>query len=121
MAKGPKVGTIPNSLFRDQLVTIGDLEGFKDDLLLSLTRLIKENMAPPLKKWLKSYEVRKLMAISNGTLPFVLEFLNIPDPLNFREADLETSILNNLQQFILELGKCFSFVGQQYHINTETT
>jgi predicted nuclease of restriction endonuclease-like (RecB) superfamily len=53
--------------------------------------------------------------------PFVLEFLNIPDPINFREADLESNILTHLQHFLLELGKGFSFVGRQYHINTETS
>jgi predicted nuclease of restriction endonuclease-like (RecB) superfamily len=50
--------------------------------------------------------------------PFILEFLNIETP-NYREQDLEDAILNNLQDFILELGKGFSFVARQQRITTE--
>jgi predicted nuclease of restriction endonuclease-like (RecB) superfamily len=50
--------------------------------------------------------------------PFVLEFLNIETP-NYLEKDLETAILNNLQDFILELGKGFSFVARQQRITTD--
>lgn len=37
------------------------------------------------------------------------------------ESDLETCIINNLQKFLLEMGKGFSFVGRQMRICTETT
>lgn len=37
------------------------------------------------------------------------------------ESDLETTIINNLQKFLLEMGKGFSFVGKQMRICTETT
>jgi predicted nuclease of restriction endonuclease-like (RecB) superfamily len=50
--------------------------------------------------------------------PFVLEFLNIETP-NYLEKDLENAILNNLQDFLLELGKGFSFVARQQRITTE--
>ncbi|MFN0201085.1 MAG: YhcG family protein [Bacteroidia bacterium] len=50
--------------------------------------------------------------------PFVLEFLNIETP-NYLEKDLEDAILSNLQAFILELGKGFSFVARQQRITTE--
>ncbi len=50
--------------------------------------------------------------------PFVLEFLNI-ETRNYLEKDLEDAILNNLQDFILELGKGFSFVARQQRITTE--
>ena len=50
--------------------------------------------------------------------PFVLEFLNIETP-NYLEQDLEAAILNNLQDFILELGKGFCFVARQQRITTE--
>ncbi|MEM7533891.1 MAG: PDDEXK nuclease domain-containing protein, partial [Chloroflexota bacterium] len=36
------------------------------------------------------------------------------------EHDIETALLDNLQDFLLELGRGFSFVGRQYRINTET-
>jgi len=55
-------------LLRDQLVTLADLEEFKKDLLLSFKQLLSENKPAVGKKWLKSYEVRELLRISNGTL-----------------------------------------------------
>ncbi len=48
--------------------------------------------------------------------PYVLEFLNIPEELRMSESTLEQKIINNLQTFLLELGKGFSFVGRQYRI-----
>ena len=47
---------------------------------------------------------------------YVFEFLKIPEPYNFSEIDLETQLLNNLQTFLLELGKGFTFVGRQYRM-----
>lgn len=55
-------------IYRDQLVTLGDLQEFKDDLLLSIKTIILGNSSQPAKKWLKTYEVRKLLDISPGTL-----------------------------------------------------
>jgi predicted nuclease of restriction endonuclease-like (RecB) superfamily len=52
--------------------------------------------------------------------PLVLEFLNIPTHNQFSESQLEQSIINNLQQFLLELGKGFAFVARQKRISTET-
>jgi len=52
--------------------------------------------------------------------PYVLEFLDLPDNKSFSEAELETAIIDNLQKFLLELGKGFSFIGRQYRITTET-
>jgi hypothetical protein len=59
---------IPSWLFRDQLVTKADLDAFKQDLLLSLARLMQENATKPPKKWLKSHAVMALLHISHGTL-----------------------------------------------------
>ncbi|MFP5043011.1 PDDEXK nuclease domain-containing protein [Parasediminibacterium sp. JCM 36343] len=53
--------------------------------------------------------------------PYVFEFLNIPEPINANEKDIETALIQNLQQFLLELGKGFSFVGRQFRISTETS
>ncbi len=52
--------------------------------------------------------------------PYVLEFLSISRPKEYSENDLESAIISNLQAFLLELGKGFSFVGRQYHMKTET-
>jgi len=52
--------------------------------------------------------------------PYVLEFLGIPDPYKFHEAELEQAIIGKLQAFMLELGRGFAFVGRQYRISTQT-
>ena len=52
--------------------------------------------------------------------PYVLEFLSISLPKEITEKELETAIISNLQEFLLELGKGFSFVGRQYHMKTDT-
>lgn len=48
--------------------------------------------------------------------PMVLEFLGLPDPPVLHESKLEQAIIDNLQNFLLELGKGFSFVARQKHI-----
>ncbi len=48
--------------------------------------------------------------------PYILEFLKIPEPYQVSEKELETRILDNLQSFLLELGRGFTFVGRQYRI-----
>jgi len=68
MEKHPNISPVSPKLLRDQLVTVADLEEFKQDLLLSLLRVIRDNTAKPPKKWLKSREVKALLGISNGTL-----------------------------------------------------
>ncbi len=48
--------------------------------------------------------------------PYVFEFLKIPEPYRLSEKKLETLLLDDLQTFLLELGKGFTFVGRQYRI-----
>jgi predicted nuclease of restriction endonuclease-like (RecB) superfamily len=52
--------------------------------------------------------------------PYVLDFLDLPDRPQLRESDLETAIIENLQPFLLELGKGFAFVARQYRIAAES-
>ena len=52
--------------------------------------------------------------------PYVLDFLDLPDKAQLHESDLETAIIENLQPFLLELGKGFAFVGRQYRITTDS-
>ena len=47
--------------------------------------------------------------------PYILDFLNLQDK-SYQESDLEQSIINNLQQFLLELGKGFAFVERQQRL-----
>ncbi len=51
--------------------------------------------------------------------PYVFEFLKIPEPHHLSEKELETRLLDNLQSFLLELGKGFTFVGRQYRITVD--
>ncbi|GAA3899092.1 hypothetical protein GCM10022228_07000 [Halomonas cibimaris] len=50
--------------------------------------------------------------------PYVLDFLNLPAG-RYLEADLERALIDNLQDFLLELGKGFAFVERQQRIRTE--
>ena len=45
---------------------------------------------------------------------YVLDFLDLPDKVS--EKDLQKSILNNLKSFILEIGKDFTFIGEEYRV-----
>lgn len=47
---------------------------------------------------------------------YTLEFLNMPDKAIYEESELEEKIIDNLQKFLMELGKGFTFVGRQYPI-----
>jgi len=58
----------------------------------------------------------KLAPIDTIKSPYVLEFLDLPDTPFLHEGDLERAIINNLQSFILELGKGFSFVARQKRV-----
>ncbi|MCT4181884.1 DUF1016 domain-containing protein [Elizabethkingia anophelis] len=53
--------------------------------------------------------------------PYVFEFLNIPEPISASENDIEAALIGNLQRFLLELGKGFSFIGRHFRISTETS
>jgi len=51
--------------------------------------------------------------------PYVLEFLGAPAVPALYEKDLEQALLNQLQTFLLELGKGFAFVARQKHLRVE--
>jgi predicted nuclease of restriction endonuclease-like (RecB) superfamily len=53
--------------------------------------------------------------------PYVLEFLQLPETSHLKESQLEQAIIDELQKFLLELGKGFSFVARQMRISTETS
>lgn len=53
--------------------------------------------------------------------PYVAEFLDVPEDLTGKESVLEKALIGNLQKFLLELGKGFSFVDRQMRISTETS
>ena len=57
----------PQKIYAHQLITLDDLEQFKEELFKELQTLIKPSIAQP-KKWMKSHEVQRYLKISPGTL-----------------------------------------------------
>lgn len=53
--------------------------------------------------------------------PSVLEFLNLPVNMSYTEQKLERALIENLQHFLLELGKGYAFVERQQLVRTETS
>jgi predicted nuclease of restriction endonuclease-like (RecB) superfamily len=51
--------------------------------------------------------------------PYILDFLNLPGTTSLLEATLEQNLIDNLQQFLLELGTGFAFIARQQRIRTE--
>jgi predicted nuclease of restriction endonuclease-like (RecB) superfamily len=68
-----------------------------------------------------SLEVPKVTITDFIKDPYVFEFLNLPLPLAETESNIESALIQHLQQFLLELGKGFSFVARQFRISTETS
>ena len=84
-------------------------------------RLLKSQAKEPVIEEMKEinkehYIMNKLEFIKN---PVIAEFLGYSLDSNYSETELESSIINNLQKFLMELGKGYAFVSRQQHIHTE--
>ena len=86
---------------------------YYERLLLSQ---VKEPVKEEMKKLTSIYQTDKLEFIKN---PMVVEFLGLTLDSSFNESKLETSIIDNLQKFLMEMGKGYAFVARQQHIHTE--
>lgn len=53
--------------------------------------------------------------------PYVLEFVGLPAGAEYKEKALEDHLITKMQDFLLELGKGFSFIKRQYRVSTETS
>ena len=53
--------------------------------------------------------------------PVVLEFLDLPTNMSYTENELEKALTDDIQKFMMELGKGFAFVERQQHIRTENS
>lgn len=84
-----------------------ELERQIDSALFERTFLSKEKLSPVM---------RKLYPSSNQIFKdsYVLDFLSLPKI--FSEKDLRKAMIENLKDFILEFGKDFSFVGEEYRL-----
>ncbi len=73
--------------------------GYYERYMLSKTKLLPESLQPQQNPFLDSY---------------VVEFLDLPDA--FHENDFRRALVKGMRNFILELGKDFTFVGEEYPI-----
>lgn len=100
--EGNNMKVIP--VHRDQLLTVGDLEKFKYELIDKIKDLLQDESGQTKRKWLRSSEVRKMLGISpgtlqnlrvNGTLPFSkiggIVFYQLGDLHNLLEGSLKTN------------------------------
>lgn len=76
----------------------------------------KDVVEKEMKALTRSYQEDNLEFIKN---PTVAEFIGLSPNSDFTETDLESAIIGNLQRFLLELGKGFSFVARQKLVRTE--
>jgi len=77
---------------------------------------IKEPVTKEMQEKSAEFQQDKLAFIKN---PTVMEFLGLPANSAYMEKDIEKAIISNLQQFLIELGKGFAFVGRQQLVRTE--
>ena len=53
--------------------------------------------------------------------PYVFEFLGVPQRWQYKESELEDKLIQNLEMFLLEMGKGFAFIGRQYRVTLANT
>ena len=78
---------------------------------------VKEPVIKEMKENTKEFELEKKLEFIKS--PVIAEFLGYSLDSKVNETELETSVINNLQKFMMELGKGYSFVARQQHIHTE--
>lgn len=81
-------------------------------------RMLKTQVKPAVEAEMKSLTAeyqKKLEFIKN---PVIAEFLGMQEDVSYLESDLEQSIINNLQKFLMELGKGYAFVARQQRVHT---
>jgi hypothetical protein len=74
----PQVSAEKNLYASNQLVTLGDLDRFRDELVKEMKWLLSQKQTAPERQWLKSGEVRKLLQISPGTLQHLRKSGKLP-------------------------------------------
>ena len=83
-------------------------------------RLLMSKDKAPVEKEMKEktneFQQDKLEYIKS---PVVMEFLGLPSDSSLKESKLETAIINNLEKFLMEMGKGYALVARQQHIRTE--
>lgn len=90
------------------------INSFYYERLLSTQETNKEEVRNEIKELEPSKNINDMVKD-----PYILEFLNLKENKKFLERDLEQGLIDNLQEFLLELGKGFSFVGRQRRITAD--
>uniref|UniRef100_UPI0032164D17 helix-turn-helix domain-containing protein n=1 Tax=uncultured Draconibacterium sp. TaxID=1573823 RepID=UPI0032164D17 len=93
-----------------EIVTTDDLREFKIDLLKEFKQLLAVHHGKPSKKWLKSYEVRKLLGISPGTLQNLrvngtLAYTKIGGVIFYDSEEIQKMMMENKVQNRFEFGR----------------
>ncbi len=91
-------------------------QGWSRDVLASM---IKSNVHKRHGKAISNFKARLPAPQSDlvqQTLkdPYIFDFMTLEEP--FHERELETGLIKHLEQFLIELGQGFAFVGRQYHV-----
>lgn len=114
--------TLERSFYEQQSIlekwSVRELRRQKDSALFQRLALSKD------KKGILDLAQKGQLLTKDADLikdPYVLEFLGLPEVKRYSEKELERKIIQNLQDFILELGKGFGFIGSQYRITLNNT
>lgn len=81
--------------------------------------LMSKDKAPvekEMKEKTNEFQQDKLEYIKS---PVVMEFLGLPSDSSLKESKLESAIIDNLEKFLMEMGKGYALVARQQHIRTE--
>ena len=105
--KTPEERSFYLNLCAKEHYSVRELERLINTGTYERTMLAQKNMSEAVKQLPKSTE-----NIFKDT--YILEFLDIPVP--HKEKDLQTGLVSSLKDFILELGKNFTFIGQEYRV-----
>ena len=84
--------------------------------LMQTPKAKKATVVKEMKKLTADYQKERSEFIKN---PLIAEFLGVNQDAAVTESTLESAILNHLQNFLMEMGKGYAFVGRQQHIHTE--
>jgi len=105
--KNPEERTFYLKLCAKEHYSVRELERLINTGTYERTILAQKNMSEAVKQLPKSTD-----AIFKDT--YILDFLDLPIP--HKEKDLQTALVSSLKDFILELGKNFTFIGEQYRV-----
>jgi hypothetical protein len=82
------------------IITLEDLQNFKQELLTDLEKVLSQRQTAPARKWLKSREIQKLLLVSPGTLQTLringtLPFTKIGGVIFYDYDDIQKMIESN--------------------------